>query len=141
MAKRRLDTLLTERGLLSSRNRAAASVMSAEVHVCHGLGPVLACLAPAHDVLALVKPQFEIGRGKVGKGGVVRDAAERREALVRVGEAAVALGAVVRGYHSSGLPGPKGNRESFIWLAGEPGAADGRQNAGELAAMARGVEP
>ncbi|HEV7527678.1 MAG TPA: TlyA family RNA methyltransferase [Solirubrobacteraceae bacterium] len=81
------------------------------------LGAVLSCLAPAYDVLALVKPQFEVGRGRVGKGGVVRDAGERRAALVGVGEAALSLGAAVLGYRSSGLPGPKGNRESFVWLA------------------------
>jgi 23S rRNA (cytidine1920-2'-O)/16S rRNA (cytidine1409-2'-O)-methyltransferase len=80
------------------------------------LGAVLACLARPYDVLALVKPQFEVGRGRVGKGGVVRDAEDRRAALVAVGAAALELGAVVLGYHSSRLPGPKGNRETFIWL-------------------------
>jgi 23S rRNA (cytidine1920-2'-O)/16S rRNA (cytidine1409-2'-O)-methyltransferase len=81
------------------------------------LGAVLACLAPGYDALALVKPQFEVGRGRVGSGGVVRDPDERRGALVDVGTAAVSLGAAVLGYHSSGLPGPKGNRETFVWLA------------------------
>jgi 23S rRNA (cytidine1920-2'-O)/16S rRNA (cytidine1409-2'-O)-methyltransferase len=80
-------------------------------------GAVLGCLAPGYDALALVKPQFEVGRGRVGKGGVVRDADDRRSALVAVGEAALALGSAVCGYYSSGLPGPKGNRETFIWLA------------------------
>jgi 23S rRNA (cytidine1920-2'-O)/16S rRNA (cytidine1409-2'-O)-methyltransferase len=104
------------------------------------LGAVLGCVAPSHDVLALVKPQFEVGRGRVGKGGVVRDAGQRRAALVAVGEVALALGAAVRGYHSSGLPGPKGNRETFIWLtdAHTEGAAAG---VAELEAMAREVEP
>jgi 23S rRNA (cytidine1920-2'-O)/16S rRNA (cytidine1409-2'-O)-methyltransferase len=88
------------------------------------LGAVLGCLADRHDVLALVKPQFEVGRGRVGKGGVVREPGDRRAALVGAGEAAVALGAVVLGFHSSGLPGPKGNRETFIWLTDAPGAAD-----------------
>ena len=69
------------------------------------------------DCLTMVKPQFEVGRDKVGKGGVVRDPALRREALVSVGAAALELGASVMGYASSGLPGPKGNRESFVWLA------------------------
>jgi len=81
------------------------------------LGAVLACLAPGYDALAMIKPQFEVGRGKVGKGGVVRDADARRDALIGVGEAALGLGAAVLGYYSSGLPGPKGNRETFIWLA------------------------
>ena len=103
------------------------------------LGAVLGCLAPTHDVLALIKPQFEVGRGRVGKGGVVRDADQRRAALVSVGAAALALGATVRGYHSSGLPGPKGNRETFVWLAGAGTAGAG--GAHELEAMAREVEP
>ena len=77
---------------------------------------MLGCLGEGYDVLALVKPQFEVGRGRVGKGGVVRDAEDRRAALVAAGEAALALGAAVLGYHSSGLPGPKGNRETFLWL-------------------------
>jgi 23S rRNA (cytidine1920-2'-O)/16S rRNA (cytidine1409-2'-O)-methyltransferase len=104
------------------------------------LGAVLGCLAPGYDVLALVKPQFELGRGRVGKGGVVRDAGDRREALVAVGEAARGLGASVHGYHSSGLPGPKGNRETFIWL-GDAGAAGATTEAGALESLARAVEP
>ena len=70
----------------------------------------------------MIKPQFEVGRGRVGKGGVVRDPDARRGALIAVGEHALEPGAGVLGYHSSGLPGPKGNQETFIWLA-EPGAA------------------
>jgi 23S rRNA (cytidine1920-2'-O)/16S rRNA (cytidine1409-2'-O)-methyltransferase len=80
------------------------------------LPAVLGCAAERFDCLALVKPQFEAGRGQVGKGGVVRDPAVRHQVLVRVGEAAQDLGAGVLGYASSGLPGPKGNRETFIWL-------------------------
>jgi 23S rRNA (cytidine1920-2'-O)/16S rRNA (cytidine1409-2'-O)-methyltransferase len=105
------------------------------------LPAVIACLQPPYDVLALVKPQFELGRGRVGKGGVVRDAALRREALVAVGRAAVALGAHVRGYHSSGLPGPKGNRETFAWLVPGAGTGAGRQGEEELERLARVVEP
>lgn len=81
------------------------------------LPAVLACAAERFDCLALIKPQFEVGRGQVGKGGVVRDPGQRRRALVDVGSAAVALGAAVLGYASSGLPGPKGNLETFVWLA------------------------
>jgi 23S rRNA (cytidine1920-2'-O)/16S rRNA (cytidine1409-2'-O)-methyltransferase len=84
-----------------------------------GLSKVLpalaACGAPGFDVLALVKPQFELGRERVGPGGVVRSFEDRLEALVSVGEVALALGLGVRGYVSSGVPGPAGNRESFIW--------------------------
>ena len=81
------------------------------------LPAVLACAAERFDCLALVKPQFEVGRAHVGKGGVVREAADRRRALVEAGSVARELGTAVLGYASSGLPGPKGNRESFVWLA------------------------
>ncbi len=101
------------------------------------LPAVLACLAPRYDVLAMIKPQFEVGRGNVGKGGVVRDPDDRRAALVSVAEAARGLGASVLGFASSGLPGPKGNLESFVWLA-EPGRAG---DVGELVAAARVAEP
>jgi 23S rRNA (cytidine1920-2'-O)/16S rRNA (cytidine1409-2'-O)-methyltransferase len=101
------------------------------------LPAVLSCAAPSFDCLALVKPQFEVGRAAVGKGGVVRDPAARREALVEVGDAAIALGASVLGYASSGLPGPKGNLETFVWIgpAGSSAAID------DLEAAAREVEP
>jgi 23S rRNA (cytidine1920-2'-O)/16S rRNA (cytidine1409-2'-O)-methyltransferase len=67
-------------------------------------------------VVALVKPQFEAGRGQVGKGGVVRDDAVRAAAVGRVRAAAAELGFHVRGEAESVLPGPKGNREVFLWL-------------------------
>jgi 23S rRNA (cytidine1920-2'-O)/16S rRNA (cytidine1409-2'-O)-methyltransferase len=81
------------------------------------LGAILGCAADTFDILALVKPQFEVGRERVGKGGVVRSAQDRRAALVAVGQAATELGVAVRGYHASGLAGPKGNIETFIWLS------------------------
>lgn len=103
------------------------------------LPAVLGCAAPRYDGLALIKPQFEVGRERLGKGGVVRDPALRREALLGVGTVALGLGASVLGYASSGLPGPKGNRETFVWLAeaGRPGAL----SAAELAQAAGEVEP
>jgi 23S rRNA (cytidine1920-2'-O)/16S rRNA (cytidine1409-2'-O)-methyltransferase len=101
------------------------------------LPAVLACTAERFDALVMVKPQFELGRGRVGKGGVVRDPALRREAIVAVAAAARAEGAAVLGFASSGLPGPAGNRETFAWLAegGRAGAL------GDLEAAAREVEP
>jgi 23S rRNA (cytidine1920-2'-O)/16S rRNA (cytidine1409-2'-O)-methyltransferase len=100
------------------------------------LGAVLACASPRFDCLALVKPQFEVGRESVGKGGVVRDAGLRRDALIAVGTAARGLGAAVIRYASSGLPGPKGNRETFVWLAeGQRGGVE------DVAAAAAEVEP
>jgi 23S rRNA (cytidine1920-2'-O)/16S rRNA (cytidine1409-2'-O)-methyltransferase len=104
------------------------------------LAPVLACLAQAHDVLALVKPQFEVGRERVGKGGVVRDAEDRRDALLSVARAAVELGEDVIGMHSSGLPGPTGNLETFLWLA-ERGRAANATARERLEQMAYEVEP
>jgi 23S rRNA (cytidine1920-2'-O)/16S rRNA (cytidine1409-2'-O)-methyltransferase len=102
------------------------------------LEAVLGCLQEPYDVLALVKPQFEVGRERVGSGGVVRAVEHRRAALVGAGEAAQALGAAVLSYHSSGLAGPKGNRETFMWLA-ERGRAEA--GARPLEAMASEVEP
>ncbi len=102
------------------------------------LPAVLAAAAPAYDCLALVKPQFEVGRGRVGKGGVVHSADDRRGALVAAGhEAREHLGATVLGYAASGLPGPAGNLESFIWLA-EATRAGGVD---DLDAAARRAEP
>jgi 23S rRNA (cytidine1920-2'-O)/16S rRNA (cytidine1409-2'-O)-methyltransferase len=100
------------------------------------LPAVLGCAAPEFDCLALCKPQFEVGRARVGKGGVVRDAEARREALVGVAGAAESLGASVLGFAASGLPGPKGNLETFVWL-GEPR----RAGVADIEAATRVVEP
>jgi 23S rRNA (cytidine1920-2'-O)/16S rRNA (cytidine1409-2'-O)-methyltransferase len=81
------------------------------------LPAVAGCLAAGGEVLAMVKPQFELGRKRVGRG-VVRDAGDRREAILGVALAARDLGLPVRGFASSGLPGPKGNRETFVWCGG-----------------------
>jgi 23S rRNA (cytidine1920-2'-O)/16S rRNA (cytidine1409-2'-O)-methyltransferase len=81
------------------------------------LPAVLGVVAERFDALVMVKPQFEVGRDRVGKGGVVRDPALRREAVLMVARAAQALGADVLGFAPSGLPGPKGNQETFAWLA------------------------
>src|SRR3954469_17651314 len=90
------------------------------------LPAMLACCAERFDALAMVKPQFEVGRARVGKGGVVREPADRRAALVAVAAAAAGEGAVVLGFASSGLPGPRGNRETFVRLAeaGRAGAVE-----------------
>ena len=101
------------------------------------LPAVLACTTGRFDALAMIKPQFEVGRDRIGKGGVVREPALRREALVAVAAAARAAGAAVLGFASSGLPGPAGNRETFAWLA-EPDRAGAL---GDLDAAAREVEP
>jgi len=117
-----------------------ASIDVSFISLAKVLAAVIGCLDARYDVLALVKPQFELGRGRVGKGGVVREAADRREALIDVGRVALELGTAVLGYHSSGLPGPKGNRETFIWLA-EAGRAEGTRELCEMERMAYEAEP
>src|SRR2546423_1404852 len=130
MVKVRLDTLLARRGLFESRARAAASVLGrmnpgslacdalpcapdlvvvdvSFISLAKVLPAVLACAAERFDALAMVKPQFEVGRERVGSGGVVRSAEDRRAALVAVARAAAREGAGVLGFASSGLPGPK----------------------------------
>jgi 23S rRNA (cytidine1920-2'-O)/16S rRNA (cytidine1409-2'-O)-methyltransferase len=80
------------------------------------LPAVLETAAPeGFDCLAMVKPQFEVGREQVGKG-VVHDPALRRAAIDGVAEAVRALGYEVAGEAESGLPGPKGNIETFLWI-------------------------
>jgi 23S rRNA (cytidine1920-2'-O)/16S rRNA (cytidine1409-2'-O)-methyltransferase len=75
-------------------------------------------LAPAADVVALVKPQFEVGKGRVGKGGVVRDPALHLEAVDAVRAAASRLRFAERGFVESTLRGSRGNREFFLhWTA------------------------
>jgi 23S rRNA (cytidine1920-2'-O)/16S rRNA (cytidine1409-2'-O)-methyltransferase len=88
------------------------------------LPPIVACAAPEFDLLGMVKPQFELSKEKVGKGGVVREADDRREAIRRVAKAAQGEKLAVRGLASSGLPGPKGNRETFVWASSSGDSVD-----------------
>ena len=83
------------------------------------LPAVLGCAAPEFDCLAMVKPQFEVGKDRIGKGGVVKDPELRREVVQAVADAAPAA---VMGSAPSALAGPSGNRETFLWLA-EPSRA------------------
>jgi 23S rRNA (cytidine1920-2'-O)/16S rRNA (cytidine1409-2'-O)-methyltransferase len=80
------------------------------------LPPVLRLAQPGWEALVMVKPQFEAGRGDVGRGGVVRDVETRRRVVREVAEAALGWGAEPRAVVDSGLPGPKGNRETFLYL-------------------------
>jgi 23S rRNA (cytidine1920-2'-O)/16S rRNA (cytidine1409-2'-O)-methyltransferase len=77
---------------------------------------VKALLSETHEVIALIKPQFEVGKGKVGKGGVVRSAAEHARVIEEVETAAVAIGYTSRGVIESPLLGPKGNKEFLLYL-------------------------
>ena len=85
---------------------------------------IAALVRPGGDLVVLVKPQFELERGAVGSGGVVRDPELRLEAARRVREAALALGLRIRGEADSVLPGPKGNVERFLWLQSGAESAD-----------------
>ncbi len=91
--------------------------------------PRLRELTPRARLLVLVKPQFEVGREAVGKGGVVRDDALRQQAVDAVRSAAEAAGWTARGQADSRLPGPKGNREIFLHL--EPAANSGDARSGD----------
>jgi 23S rRNA (cytidine1920-2'-O)/16S rRNA (cytidine1409-2'-O)-methyltransferase len=80
------------------------------------LPTVAAVLTPGAAIVALVKPQFELARDQIGKGGVVRDDTLRAAAVTRVRHAAEQLGLTVTGEADSVLPGPKGNREVFLHM-------------------------
>ncbi len=88
------------------------------------LPPVLRLLARPFDIVALVKPQFEVGKGHVGKRGVVRDPALHRAVLERFAASAAALQCQVAGMTSSPLLGPMGNREFFVHLTDGTGGGD-----------------
>jgi 23S rRNA (cytidine1920-2'-O)/16S rRNA (cytidine1409-2'-O)-methyltransferase len=77
-------------------------------------------VAPLADVVALIKPQFEVGKGMVGKGGVVRSPAEHERVVNEVRSTAEAFGFVPHGVLESPLLGPKGNKEFFIHLRSAP---------------------
>jgi 23S rRNA (cytidine1920-2'-O)/16S rRNA (cytidine1409-2'-O)-methyltransferase len=74
-------------------------------------------LLPDGEILALLKPQFEVGKGEVGKGGVVRDPRQHGRAIRKVADSARGLGMAVRGLCASPILGAKGNREFFLYLA------------------------
>jgi 23S rRNA (cytidine1920-2'-O)/16S rRNA (cytidine1409-2'-O)-methyltransferase len=85
----------------------------------------VACVAPGGDLLPMVKPQFEVGKDRVGSGGVVRDPALRTEAVLEVAREAQQQGLRTLGAVASPLPGPSGNVEYFLWLrAGAPGTEE-----------------
>ena len=80
------------------------------------LEPVVTVLRPGARIVALVKPQFEVGRGEVGKGGIVRDDAQRERARDAVLAHAESIGLTVRGAIECPLPGAEGNREFLVWF-------------------------
>jgi 23S rRNA (cytidine1920-2'-O)/16S rRNA (cytidine1409-2'-O)-methyltransferase len=84
------------------------------------LPPVLELSAPAVEIVTLIKPQFEVGKGKVGKGGVVRDDAERHRAVDAVLEFAAGLGLEVAGAVDSPIRGAAGNQEFLALIRRRP---------------------
>ncbi|MEU2612379.1 TlyA family RNA methyltransferase [Micromonospora sp. NPDC007271] len=87
--------------------------------------PALAgCTRPDGDLALMVKPQFEVGKERVGAGGVVREPALRAEAVLDVAAAAAQLGLGLADVAASPLPGPSGNVEFFVWLRRDAPAAD-----------------
>jgi 23S rRNA (cytidine1920-2'-O)/16S rRNA (cytidine1409-2'-O)-methyltransferase len=87
------------------------------------LPAALACAAPGWRALALVKPQFEAGPAEVGKGGVVRDPAVRARVVQEIVDQVPAWGGRVAGVTESPLPGPKGNREVFVYFVADGAAS------------------
>jgi 23S rRNA (cytidine1920-2'-O)/16S rRNA (cytidine1409-2'-O)-methyltransferase len=88
------------------------------------LPALAACTAPDGDLALMVKPQFEVGKDRVGSGGVVRDPALRAEAVLDVAAAALELGLGVAGVTASPLPGPSGNVEFFVWFRRDASPAE-----------------
>ena len=88
------------------------------------LAPLYAVCAPGADLALMVKPQFEVGRERVGKGGVVRDPDLRAQAVLSVARAAADVGLGVAGVTASSLPGPSGNVEYFLWLRADAAEVD-----------------
>lgn len=84
------------------------------------LDALLGVTKPDGDLALMVKPQFEVGKDRVGKGGVVRDYALRAEAVSSVADAAAERGWGARAVTTSPLPGPSGNVEFFLWLRRGP---------------------
>jgi 23S rRNA (cytidine1920-2'-O)/16S rRNA (cytidine1409-2'-O)-methyltransferase len=84
------------------------------------LDALIGVTSPAGDLALMVKPQFEVGKGRVGKGGVVRDPHLREEAVRSVADAAALRGWGARAVAVSPLPGPAGNVEFFVWLRRGP---------------------
>ena len=88
------------------------------------LPALAACTEPDGDLALMVKPQFEVGKERVGAGGVVRDWRLRAEAVMDVAAAAAELGLGVAGVTASPLPGPSGNVEFFVWFRRDAAPAD-----------------
>ncbi|MDQ2844961.1 MAG: TlyA family RNA methyltransferase [Actinomycetota bacterium] len=98
------------------------------------LPALIACTVPTGDLVLMVKPQFEVGRDRLGAGGVVRDPALRADAVAGVVDTAAALGWGLTGVAASPLPGPSGNVEYFVHLRTDArvAVADGAADEAEV---------
>jgi 23S rRNA (cytidine1920-2'-O)/16S rRNA (cytidine1409-2'-O)-methyltransferase len=105
------------------------------------LEALIGVTAPDGDLVLMVKPQFEVGKERLGKGGVVRDPAHRTEAVLRVAEEARARGWGAVGVAVSPLPGPSGNVEFFLWLRFGPATIDEGDISTEVSRSAVPGEP
>jgi 23S rRNA (cytidine1920-2'-O)/16S rRNA (cytidine1409-2'-O)-methyltransferase len=101
------------------------------------LDALTACTVPGGDLVPMVKPQFEVGRDRLGSGGVVRDPALRAAAVLEVVAAARARGLVLRDIVASPLPGPSGNVEYFCWLRRPDGSGSPDGDAADDEALVR----
>ncbi|WP_312589373.1 TlyA family RNA methyltransferase [Corynebacterium dentalis] len=87
------------------------------------LPAIAACMREGADLLPMVKPQFEVGKDRLGSGGVVRRAELRAEVTRNIAVAAMKYGLSTKGVVASPLPGPSGNVEFFLWLVKDGGAS------------------
>ncbi len=107
------------RGLTPADTGGPVSLVVADlsfISLTVALPALLGVVADEADLLVMVKPQFEVGRERLGSSGVVSSPELREEAVRQVAHAAERLGAVVLAVLPSPLPGPSGNREYFLWL-------------------------
>jgi len=93
-----------------------AVVDASFISLSHVLPATLSLLNSTAEVIALIKPQFEVGKGEVGKGWVVRDPEKHARVVEEIQALALSLGCTVLGVTESPILGPKGNREFLIWL-------------------------
>jgi 23S rRNA (cytidine1920-2'-O)/16S rRNA (cytidine1409-2'-O)-methyltransferase len=100
------------------------------------LEPLIGVTRPDGDLVLMVKPQFEVGKGRVGRGGVVREVGLRTEAVLTVAQAAARNGWGAQGVTTSALPGPSGNVEYFLWLR----RGEARIEEGQISTAVRGSD-
>lgn len=122
------------RGLTTAETGGPVDLVVADlsfISLTVALPALLAVASPDADLLVMVKPQFEVGRERLGSSGVVSSPDLREEAVRQVAQAAGRLGAVVRAVLPSPLPGPSGNHEYFLWLRPGASAPGGGVESGE----------